>query len=111
MKGTSARRGNVAITALSLSGLLGFSALAIDLGYVRVVNIQLQTALEAGVLGGTAYLDGTVDGANLAHSKAIELAGLNPILGGQALDANAFQLGTWSEADDFQAVNMPPSEA
>lgn len=52
-----------------------------------------------------------MDGANLAHSKAIELAGLNPILGGQALDANAFQLGTWSEADGFQAVNMPPSEA
>ena len=45
------QRGSVAIiVALSLLMLLGFGALAVDLGYVMLVKNELQNAADAGAL-------------------------------------------------------------
>lgn len=53
------RRGNAAVVGLSLSALMGFGALMVDLGIQRVTDAQLQAAVEAGALGGASYLDRT----------------------------------------------------
>lgn len=76
---SSGRRGNVlVIAAVSFTVLCGFAALVIDLGYVGVVETQLQTSTDAGALAGARLLDGTVDGLAAARSAAVVLAAENP---------------------------------
>ncbi|MFN7145052.1 MAG: pilus assembly protein TadG-related protein, partial [Myxococcota bacterium] len=56
----SRRRGNTAtIVALSMTGLIGFAALTIDMGYARLVHQQLENTSEAAARAGAARLDGT----------------------------------------------------
>ncbi len=49
------RRGAVIVwTAISMTTLLGFAALAVDLGYFRVVQTQLQQGADAAALAGAS---------------------------------------------------------
>jgi len=51
------KRGAVIVwTAVSITTLLGFAALAVDLGYVTVVHTQLQTAADASAMAGASAL-------------------------------------------------------
>jgi len=86
------RRGAVIVwTAISAVMLLGFAALAVDLGYVRLVRNQLQNAADAAALAGaSALLDpaqaaGYIteeDLANEARSRAMAYSARNPAGGG-----------------------------
>lgn len=94
------KRGNAAVTAVSLATLLGFGAIAVDVSYIRVTNAQLQVALEAGVLGGSGYLDGTVDGVDLAKTKTVQLVDANPVFGGLNVTTADVVLGHYDFSSD-----------
>ncbi len=46
----------VAWTVITTSTMIGFAALAVDLGYVRVVQTQMQSAADASALAGASAL-------------------------------------------------------
>lgn len=100
------KRGNVAVVALCTTTLLGFGALAVDLAWVRVHHLQLQTALDAGALGGAATLDGTPEGVDRAIATAIALATSNPLSTRVAFGASHVQVGDWDpETRTFTAAD------
>ncbi len=55
----SKRAAVIVWTAVSATTLLGFAALAVDLGYVTVVHTQLQTAADASAMAGVSGLTDT----------------------------------------------------
>lgn len=111
----SGRRGNVAtVVALSMTGLIGFAALTIDMGYARMVHQQLENTSEAAARAGAARLDGTDEGMVAAREAAVTLAAANPA-GGEivVLDPNPGNdpagdvvLGVW----DDEAGTFVPSD-
>ena len=101
------QRGATAIlVGLCLFSLIGFGALAVDVGHLCVARNELQNAADAGALAGARFLyndDGTAvnTGANqIAHDAATaNMSEQNPVevnwTGGNAGDA---QRGHWSFA-------------
>lgn len=72
------QRGAVMILfAVSLTVLLGFMALVIDLGRTYVVRTELQNAADAAALAGAKDLNQTVAGVTSAVATAIAMAGKN----------------------------------
>lgn len=68
------QEGAVAVlAALALPALLGFGALAVDLGYARVVETQLQAAADAAALAASQKLPDTT----AARTAALDLAAKN----------------------------------
>lgn len=90
------RRANAAITALSLSVLLGMGALAVDVAYERVANAQLQTALDAAALAAVARLDGTAAAIDTAREVALEVASFNVVYDGFTLAPEQIEFGEWT---------------
>ena len=90
----SPRKGGVAVfVAVSLVLLLGFVALVVDLGVVRVVHAQLQAGADAAALSGAAQLNGTDDGLVEARDVTVGVAALNDAFGDPIiLPANAGNL-------------------
>lgn len=78
---TRHRRGNATTTLLMLLPMLGFGALAVDLGTVQLAHHQLQTGLDAAALGGVGYLDGTEAGMQSAVEQTVAIASENNTLG------------------------------
>jgi hypothetical protein len=74
------KRGNAVVVILPFGVLLGFSALALDVGLIRVVDVELQTALDSASLSGVSELDGTDAGIARAEATAITIASLNEVL-------------------------------
>jgi len=74
------RRGNAVLTATLLATVLGFTALSVDLGLVRVARTQLQTAVDAAAVSGAQELDGTAAGITAARARAIEFGAYNAVL-------------------------------
>lgn len=102
------RRGNAQITAIMFGVILGFGSLSVDIGMVRVAEVQIQTAVEAGALGGSGYLDGTNAGAVTALQRAEQLAESNELFGAAlALNAGDVQVGNWHPVLGFTAVPDP----
>ena len=76
------RRGNAAsIVALSMGALLGFGALATDVGLMQVTNSELQVAADAAALAGASWLDGTSVGLGNAVVGAANVGSLNHMYG------------------------------
>lgn len=75
------RRGNAMVVVLMLGTLLGFSALSVDVGMIRVADTQLQAAVDAAALSGVQRLDGTEAGITAAINTAIAVAAENGMLG------------------------------
>jgi hypothetical protein len=75
------RRGNAMLVGLSMGVLLGFSALAVDIGLIRVATTELQAAIDSAAFSGSTELDGSVAGIARARSRALQVAGLNVMLG------------------------------
>ncbi len=72
------RRGNYAtITAVSLTGFLGFGALAIDVSNANLVEQQLQNAADSAAHAAVMQLDGTDEGLDAARTAAGEVAAMN----------------------------------
>ncbi len=75
------RRGNAVVGGLSFGVLLGFSALSVDVGLVRVAASQLQASLDAAALSGASELDGTLLGLAEAKLRAQSVAAQNTMVG------------------------------
>jgi Flp pilus assembly protein TadG len=70
--------GNILVlTALALVVLLGFAALAIDVGVILTARTQLQDAVDAAALAGAS---GLLTSQTLATTRAIGVAGSNDCL-------------------------------
>ena len=97
----SSRRGNAAFSALTLGAVVGFGALAVDIGLVRVARTQLQTSLDAAALSGAQELDGTGAGIAAAQASAFQYAAVNTVLRQPVqLSANDVEIGVWDAAAD-----------
>ncbi len=57
----------IVLIAVLLSALLGFSALAVDVGVLYMNDASLQTALDAGVLAGAYALPDTAEAERLCR--------------------------------------------
>lgn len=115
------RHGNMAvILTLSVTVLLGFGAVAMDIGYARSVDLELRNAAEAASHAATSQLDGTEEGMIAARATAVALAARNVAGGVEVeLDANDGNLmtgdvvtGVWDDdvgvfipSEDFELVN------
>ncbi|NOY27933.1 MAG: hypothetical protein GXP62_18875 [Oligoflexia bacterium] len=76
------RRGSTTvIIATSFIMLAGFAAMAVDLGYARMVDAQLEVAADSGASGGAGFLDGTTAGVTKAHDAAIFYSAANTAYG------------------------------
>jgi len=92
----TSRRGNAVLIGLMLGTLLGFSALAVDIGLERFTDTQLQAAVDAATLSGASELDGTTTGITRAKSRTVSIAALHSTLNRPiSLPASAIQVGTW----------------
>jgi hypothetical protein len=103
--------GNVAVTlALSLTTLLGFAAVTIDISYGRVVQQQLQNASEAAARAGTMKLDGTDEGLVEARATAIAVAAMNNAGGGPvAVAPTDVTLGSWNDTTSTFVPSEDPA--
>lgn len=76
------RTGSVAIqVALGLTVLLGFAAIAVDIGLARHHKQQFQLASEAAAHAAAAKLDGTPEGLVAARDTALAVAAENFVAG------------------------------
>ena len=89
------RRGNAMVVGLMMGTLLGYSALAVDIGMLHVADTQLQVALDASTLSGASEFDGATSGITKAKARAREISELNPVLS-TTLDVPVaeFEVGT-----------------
>lgn len=90
-------RGNTAvIVALGFTTILAFGAFTVDLGYVRVVQAQLQNAADAGSHAGTAQLNGTAEGIVAARAMAATVT-LQNLAGGTPVEVSPedIHVGVW----------------
>ncbi len=79
--GRTRRRGVAAILiVIMLPVLLGFAALAIDLGRMRVVRAELQNAADAGALAGVQDLRAGPSAILAARTAALDYVSRNPVL-------------------------------
>lgn len=104
------RRGNAAVVVtLSLAVLLMFAALAVDVGYARVVDLQLQVAADAASHAATAQLDGTAEGLAGARGMAVTVARLNAA-GGQSVSLDDADIVTGIYDDGAFSASTDPVE-
>lgn len=102
----SGDRGTVAVlVAASLLVLLGFAALAIDIGYVMVARNELQTGADAAALAGARKLipyvgTGTPNWAD-AYAEASNRIALNKVTG-RALTQGTVSYGYWDLSSTTQ---------
>lgn len=95
------QRGNAVVVVLPFGVLLGFSALALDVGLIRVVDVQLQAALDAATLSAVSELDGTEASITRAYDTAKTIASLNYVLQRPlSLDAGDVVVGAYDRALD-----------
>jgi Flp pilus assembly protein TadG len=93
------RRGNAIMFSLLTSMMVGFGALAVDVGYMRVTRTELSIAADAAAHAGVGYLrktpgDYAADMVN-ARAKTVSFAALNVVNDAPVvLDPNATNLST-----------------
>ena len=104
----NARRGTVVVfTAVSLTVLIGFTALAIDVGYMYAVQADLQEAADAAALAGAQLLPDDV----AAVTEAIDYADYNLPGYGMVLDPSDVEIGNWDTVAKVFAVAGTPVNA
>ncbi len=65
----------LAWTAVSATVIIGFAALAVDMGYLNVVHTQMQSAADAGALAGaSALMDSSKFNTSVTRETLVELA-------------------------------------
>jgi Flp pilus assembly protein TadG len=86
--------------------LLGFAALAVDVGYLWAAKAQLETAVESAAL---ACQYGLSSDTTTATSYGIEYAGYNSVMGtALGLSSASFTFGNWSSTTaTFSPVALP----
>jgi hypothetical protein len=112
MAAQKARRGNATMVVMVFGTLLGFSALSIDVGLIRVAGTEIQVTLDAAALSAASVLDGTDAGITKARAVAIDIASQNNVLGsGVTLTSTSVELGAWDRVtaayDPYDAGDDP----
>lgn len=103
-----ARRGNAATLAASLLTLVGASAFVVDVGFLYASQTRLQAGVDAAVLAGVGYFDGTADGLTLAREKTVEYGGKNNVMGAAlAIPLDAVETGFIDDDRQFVASTDP----
>lgn len=101
------RRGAIALmAAVFLVMIFAFTAFTVDLGYLAIVDQELQAAVDSSALAAAYELKSATD-PEVVRDAAEELAGLNSVNGHSlALDRNAdVEFGFWDETTGaFRAV-------
>ena len=90
MKVKRERRGmTLPLIAISMTGLCGFVALAVDVGRVAVAKVQAQTAADVAAMAGARTLNGTApQTVSAATASALSAAGSVPVLGQSLTGSN-----------------------
>lgn len=86
------------LAAISLLSLLGFTALAVDVGYLFVVRNELQNAADTAALSGAGYLAPFISGAPNwvnANTEATNAISLNKAVGDTLVDGQV-ETGYWN---------------
>lgn len=107
------RRGNTTvILALSSTAIVGMAALAIDLGYARVVQAHLQNVADAAAHAGSNQFDGTDEGIINARMMAQQIAYQNPVNGIPVyLHYSDITVGYWDTTTRTFMATMDPKYA
>ncbi|MBI1311508.1 hypothetical protein GC176_09390 [bacterium] len=96
---TKQRRGAIALlAAVFLVVIFAFTAFTVDLGYIAIVDQELQAAVDSSALA-AAYELKSAQGTDVVRDTAQELAGLNKV-NGRTLALNRdsdIELGFWDE--------------
>src|SRR5688500_2287793 len=74
------RRGNAMLVGVLFAVLLGFSALSVDIGMIRVAQSQLQAAIDDAAISGAGEFDSTVTGISRAKTRAVSVAAMHMVL-------------------------------
>jgi hypothetical protein len=104
------------LVGISLTSLLGFGALSVDIGMIRLGTTQLQQTVDAAAISATSALDGTDDGITEAIAVALEVALANPVMGRTVTlsrsdvvpgvwDKDTGTFEAWATGDDPSEVN------
>ena len=102
-------RGSTTILfGVSLAGLLGFGALAVDLGYAYAVHAKLQIAAEAAALAASQQLPDTAAATN----AALDLASKNvPASYGSIVTAGDVVFGAYDPSTQTFTAGASPTNA
>src|SRR5580658_6492040 len=103
------RRGSILpLFALMLVGLLGFVALAIDVGMIAIADTQAQNAADNAAVAGARSLNGSTSGnTTAAITNAQAAAAANPILT-QALSASQVTVQNGSYHYNYSTMTFTP---
>ncbi|MEM6928156.1 MAG: pilus assembly protein TadG-related protein [Myxococcota bacterium] len=86
------------MVVMMLTTLLGFTAMAVDIGMVGVGRAQVQVAVDAASLAAAGRLDGTESGLVAAARTAAEVAAAHQVLGTPiAIEPDGIVLGRYDE--------------
>jgi hypothetical protein len=86
------RKGNAFVALTSMFTMLGFGALTVDVGLMRVAHTELQAALDAATLSGASVLEGTEASITRAVAIALDTAARNPALGRSGITLRASEV-------------------
>jgi len=90
------RRGNATRVVMVFGTLLGFSALSIDVGLIRVAGTEIQVTLDAAALSAASVLNGTDAGITRARAVAVDIASRNNVLGnGVIIPSTTVEVAHW----------------
>ena len=105
---STARRGvAVVFTAVTVTLLIGFAALAIDVGHMYSVQAELQKTADASVLAGATQLHDYPEIIDIAQAYAKR----NYPNNGMVLAASDIEVGNWSQSSSTFAAGAIPSNA
>ena len=105
---STARRGvAVVFTMVTLALLIGFAALAIDVGYMYSVQAELQKTADASVLAGATQLHDHFEVIDLAQAYAKR----NYPNGGTILGESDIEIGNWSQSSSTFTAGAIPNNA
>ena len=91
------RRGNATVFAFALVPLLGFSALAVDVGAHRMTENELRHATKAAALAGAGYLNGTRDGLYDAIDGAVFVGNRNGVYQDFKVASSQVEIGLYED--------------
>ncbi len=102
--------GNVVIwVAGSMTMIMGFAALAVDLGHLYALDNQLQNAADAAALAAVSQLNDPNEARSVA--AAITAQNLPPEEHGTALASSDVELGQWNPNTRVFAAGVNPPDA
>jgi hypothetical protein len=96
----------VILAALTLVVVLGFAALAIDVGNWLHTKTKLQADADAMALAGAQMLNGTQTGANNGMQKARDYAPLNAVADGEIVSVVYTQDCDGNAVSDFNRITV-----